>query len=128
MTPGPLRRYVLMNDSLSLVCGTGLDSNPQASVTWMAPDGMTIMDNARYDLENGPQFVRLNFTHTIASDNGIWKCRILVESEQDVVIDGQLVRRDPSPIGQTMVDIELVVIGKFHAHNMDTKPYYCTLI
>ena len=113
LTPGPLRRYVLLNDSLSLVCGTGLDSNPQASVTWMAPDGMTIMDNARYDLENGPRFVRLNFTHTIPSDSGIWKCRILVESEQYVANDGQLVRQDPSPIGQTMVDIELVFIGKF---------------
>ena len=123
MTPGPLRRYVLLNDSLSLVCGTGLDSNPQASVTWMAPDGTTIMDNARYDLENGPLFVRLNFTHTIPSDSGIWKCRILVESEQDVVIDGQLVRQDLSPIGQTMIDIELVVIGKFHARNMDTRCY-----
>ena len=115
MTPGPLRRYILLNDSLSLVCGTDLDSNPQAEVTWMAPDGTTIMDNARYNLENGPLFVRLNFTHTIPSDDGLWKCRILVESEQYVVIDGQLVRWDQSPIGQTMVDIELVVIGKFHA-------------
>ena len=128
LTPGPLRCYVLLNGSLSLVCGTGLDSNPQASVTWMAPDGTPIMDNARYDLENGPQFVRLNFTHTIPSDSGIWKCRILVESEQDIVIDGQLVRQDLSLIGQTMVDIELVVIGKFHARNMDTRPYCCTLV
>ena len=118
LTPGPLRHYVLLNDSLSLVCGTGLDSNPQASVTWMAPDGATIMDNARYDLENGPQFIRLNFTHTIPSDSGIWKCWVLVESEQDIVIDGQLVRRDLSPIGQVMVDVELVVIGKFHIRNM----------
>ena len=72
------------------------------------------MDNARFDLENGPQFIRLNFTRTIPSDSGIWKCRILVESEQDVVIDGQLVRQDLSPIGQVIVDVELVVIGKFH--------------
>ena len=105
-----------MNDSLSLVCGTDLESNPQASVTWMAPDGTTIMDNTRYDLENGPRFIRLNFTHTIPSDSGIWKCRILVESEQYVASDGQLVRQDPSPIGQTMVDIELVFIGKFLYH------------
>ena len=129
MTPGPLRRYILLNDSLSLVCGTGLASNPQAEVTWMAPDGTTIMDNARYDLENGPLFVRLNFTHTIFSDNGLWKCRILVESEQYIVSDGQLLRHDQSPIGQTMVDIELVVIGKFHTESckMDTRPCCCTL-
>ena len=114
LTPGPLRHYVLLNDSLSLVCGTGLDSNPQASVTWMAPDRTTITNNARYNLENGPQFVRLNFTHTIPSDSGIWKCQILVESEQYIVINGQLIRQDPSLIGQIMVDIELVFIGKLH--------------
>ena len=114
MTPGPLRRYILLNNSLSLVCGTDLDSNPQAEISWMAPDGTTIMDNARYDLENGPRFVRLNFTHTIPSDSGIWKCQILVASEQYIVSGGQLVQQDRSPIGQTMVDIELVFIGKFH--------------
>ena len=114
MTPGPSRRYVLLNDSLSLVCGTGLDSNPQATITWMAPDGTTIMDNARYDLDKGPKFVRLNFTRTIPSDNGTWKCRVVVESEQYIVSDGRLVRQDPSPIGQTMIDIELTVICKFH--------------
>ena len=113
MTPGPLRSYVLLNDSLSLVCGTGLESNPQATITWTAPNGTTIVDSARYDLENGPLFVRLNFTHTLPSDNGVWICWILVESEQDVVIDEQLTRTDSSPIGQTVVNIELVVIGEF---------------
>ena len=114
LTPGPMRRYVLLNDSLSLVCGTGLGSNPQATITWTAPDGTTIVDNARYDLENGPQFVRLNFTHTIPNDNGEWVCEIVVESVQDVVIDGELMRTDSSPIGQETVNIELIVISEFH--------------
>ena len=76
---------MLLNDSLSLVCGTSLNSNPQASVTWMAPDGTAIMDNARYDLENGPDVVRLNFTLTILSDNGIWRCRVFTESDRYIV-------------------------------------------
>ena len=63
-----------MGDSLSLICGTGLDSNPQATITWTAPDGTIIMDTARYDLDNGLDIVRLNFTHTILSDAGIWRC------------------------------------------------------
>ena len=115
MTHGPLQRYIQLGDSLSLVCGTDLDGNPQAIITWTAPDGTPIRDNTRYNLENGPQFVRLNFTHTIPSDNGVWVCEIVVESEQDVIVDGQLTRRDSSPIGQTVVNIELVVIGEFNA-------------
>ena len=111
-TEGPRQRYVLLNDSLSLICGTGLDSNPQASVTWMAPDGTTVMENARYNLDNGPDIVRLNFTLTILSDNGIWKCRVLTESEQYIVSGGQLVRQDSDAIGELTVDIQLTIIGK----------------
>ena len=110
---GPARRYVLLNDSLSLVCGTGLDSNPQAAITWMAPDGTTIMDNARYDLDNGPGFVKLNFTRTILSDTGTWRCSIIVMSEQFILSDGVLVRQDPSRIGEAInVDIHVTVISE----------------
>ena len=110
---GPTQRYVLINNTLSLICGTGLDSNPQATITWMAPDGTTIMDNARYDLENGPEIVRLNFTHTILSDTGTWKCRVVVMSEQYIVSGGMLVRQDSARIGELVtVDIELTVISE----------------
>ena len=112
MELGPTQRYVLLGDPLSLVCGTGLDSNPQASVTWMAPNGTTIMDNARYDLENGPEIVRLNFTQTSPSDNGIWRCRVFTESDQYVVSGGQLVQQDLGIIGEVIVDIQLTIIGK----------------
>ena len=115
-TEGPQQRYVLLNDSLSLVCGTGLDSNPQASVTWMAPNGTTIMDDARYDFENGPEIVRLNFTRTSPSDNGIWRCRVFTESDQYVVSGGQLVRQDSDIIGEVIVDIQLTIIGKDFVH------------
>ena len=103
---------MLLNDRLSLVCGTGLASNPSASVTWMAPDGTTIMDNARYDLENGPGIVRLNFTRTIPSDSGIWRCRVFTESDQYVVSGGRLIQQDSDLIGEVIVDVQLTVIGK----------------
>ena len=73
------------------------------------------MDNARYDLENGPEIIRLNFTHTILSDDGTWRCQILVESEQYIVSDGRLIRQDQSPIGERIVDIQLTVISEQHA-------------
>ena len=112
MELGPTQLYALLGEPLSLVCGTGLDSNPQASVTWVAPDGTTIMDNARYDLENGPDVVRLNFTWTILSDNGIWRCRVFTESDQYVVSGGRLVQQDSSLVDEVIMDIQLTIIGK----------------
>ena len=111
---GSIQRFVLLNDSLSLVCGSGLSSNPQATITWTAPDGMEVMDNARYDLESGRNVVRLNFTHTILSDSGVWRCEASVESEEYVVSDGRLVRSDPVVIGVPLEhNIQLTIISKY---------------
>ena len=104
---------MLLGDSLSLVCGRGLDSNPQATITWAAPDGSTIVNNAKHSLENGPKFVRLNFTRTISSDAGVWTCDIRVESERYIVSNGSLIRTDPAIIGiPIQLAIQLTVIGK----------------
>ena len=74
------------------------------------------MDNARYDLENGLQIVRLNFTHTILSDNRTWRCDIHVISGQDIVSDGLLLSVDPTVIGSPIVhNIQLTIIGKYVA-------------
>ena len=87
-------------------------------VTWTAPDQTMIMDNARYDLEDGPGIVRLNFTHTILSDNGVWRCEVEVMSERYVPSGGRLVRLDPEIIGEVVtLDIQLTVIGECpHIH------------
>ena len=110
---GPTRCYVRLNDPLSLVCGYGLESNPDAVITWTAPDGTTIMDNARYDLEDGPEVVRLNFTHTIVDDNGLWRCEVVVTSPQHVPSSGRLVQLDPAVIGEVITDVQLTVIGEY---------------
>ena len=48
---GPPQHYVLLGDSASLICGTGLDrGNPQATITWTAPNGTEIMDNNRVNI------------------------------------------------------------------------------
>ena len=118
-TEGPTQRYVLLGDSLSLLCGTGLDSNPAATITWTAPDMTTIMDNARYDLENGPEIVRLNFTHTIPSDTGVWVCEATAVSE-----NGQLVQQDNAVIGRATVNIQLTVIGEHLCHCVPMYIHY----
>ena len=114
-TPTPIQCYVLFNDRLSLVCGSGLDSNPSATVTWTAPDHTVITDNARYDLENGPEIVRLNFTRTIMDDSGTWRCFVTVRSQRHILgSDGTLVLTAPQVIGTTLVqEILLTVIGEF---------------
>ena len=112
---GPSQYFVLLGDPLSLVCGTGLDSNLQATITWTAPNASLITDRsiARYSLENGPEIVRLNFTYTILSDTGIWRCDIRTESDQYIVNDGCLIRMNSTTIGARIQhDIELIIIGK----------------
>lgn len=110
---GPSKYYALFNDSLSVICGSGLDSNPQATITWTAPDGTTITNSARHHPESGPDVVRLNFTYTTMSDDGIWNCNIHVISERDIIIDGNIIRGDAASIGVPIQhNIQLTVIGE----------------
>ena len=95
----PTQRYVLLGNRLSLVCGRGLDSNPEASIIWTAPGSYILMDNDRYDLESGRDIVRLNFTRTILGDAGIWTCYVTVRSRRHVVSDGRLVLGEIAVIG-----------------------------
>ena len=108
----PTQRYVLLNDRLSLVCGTGLDSNPPAIITWTAPDDSTIVDNDRYDPDNGPD-VRLNFTQVVASDIGVWQCDVTVMSERYIVGNSSLVLEEQVVIGIPIHhSIQLIAVGK----------------
>ena len=114
LTVGPARYYVLLGNSLSLVCGTGVDSNPPATVTWTAPDDTTISRNStRYVSENGPDVVRLNISRTSLADAGMWMCDIRVLSENYIVNNGSLVLQDSTLIGTPVMNgIHLTVICK----------------
>ena len=70
------------------------------------------MDNARYDLENGPEIVRLNFTNSILSDSGMWRCEVIVESEHYGISMGRLSPLDSSIVGEPLeVDVQLTIIS-----------------
>ena len=113
VTKGPTERYVLLGNPLSLKCGRGLDSNPQATITWTASDGTTItMNMGRYLLENGLEIVQLNFSTTRMSDNGVWRCNVMVTSDRFVVIGGRLALQTGALIGMITLDIQLTVIGE----------------
>lgn len=71
------------------------------------------MNNARYGVENGPDIVRLNISHTSLADTGMWMCDIRVLSENYIVNNGSLVLQDPTLIGAPLVNgIHLAVICK----------------
>ena len=102
----------MLGDSASLVCGTGLDSNPQATITWTAPDGTIIVDNARYDLDNGPEIIQLNITRTVLSDAGVWRCDVIVSSEAHKLNGGRLILQNNVLIGSVNATIQLKIIGE----------------
>ena len=112
VTEGSSKQYALLDGRFSLVCGTGLDSNPQATITWTAPDGTTIMDNTRYECENGPEVVRVNFMNTILSDAGVWTCDVTVRSEVNKLSGERSVLENDTLIGSINVTIQLMIIGE----------------
>ena len=115
MSQGSTEHYVLLGDPLSIVCGTGLDSNPQATIAWIASDTSRItMNMGRYTLDNGPEIVRLNFSIALMSDNGVWMCEVLVMSSRHIVSGGQLVVQDSALIGSITQNIQLTVIGELY--------------
>lgn len=110
-----MQRYALLNDRLSLVCGTGLESNPSAIITWTAPDGTEVVDSARYHLINGPDVVSLNFEQVVASDIGVWQCDV------SVFVENYNVSNANSGLEKVMIgesihhSIQLIAVGKlFH--------------
>ena len=118
----PTQAYVLLGAPLSLVCGRGLDSNPQPTITWTAPDGTTIENDARFHLENGPEVVRLNLTRTILNDSGIFICELVVSSERHVVnSEGDLILGGQAVIGTSLRhQFLLTLIGESADHRKNT--------
>ena len=70
------------------------------------------MDNARYDLDNGPELIQLNITRTVLSDAGVWICDVIVSSEAHKLNRGRLTLQNSTLIGSVNVTIQLIIIGK----------------
>lgn len=107
--------FSLLNDSVSLICGFKLKSNPAAQITWSDPKRNLVRNNnsSRIIQDNGEDVIRLNITNTKSTDNGKWHCSIsLNETCVHRVIQGQIEYNCEgatlfSPIER---DIELVVV------------------
>ena len=62
-----------------------------------------------YELENGPDVVRLNFMNVTLSDTGVWMCDATVRSEVSN-LSGE--RDNDTFIGSVNVTIELMITGE----------------
>ena len=99
ITPGDDRVPVEVGGVVSLVSGTGLESNPASSIEWRDNNGVVIADGGRYTFDNGPSTVSLRIADVTANDAGDWRCTITV------MADGRT-------IGTSDRNITLFVVGK----------------
>ena len=116
MRNGSNRTFSLKGNSISLVCGYELHSNPLANITWVHPNGSTVEKCDRITTDNGPGVVQLNISNTHVSDGGNWTC--IVEVSHTCVyqyVGGKLKQHCGAAIsiGYKEYKIELVVIGEF---------------
>ena len=110
---GPEERAVLLGDSLSLLCGTNLMSNPpSANITWLDPLGNKVVDDDRYNLINDDTGVRLELNGSRANDVGVWMCIVSVEGSDVTLPSGET--RSSFVVGMKMLNISLQVVGKLH--------------
>ena len=110
---GPTERAVRLGDPLMLLCGTGLDSNPRATVMWLDPAGGVVADNDRYDLiQDDAGIVRLDFNRTIDTDMGIWTCSIRVEGVNVTLPNGGGITPTRLIGSERSRSITLYIVGK----------------
>ncbi len=109
---GPEQRAIPVGEPLSLVCGTNLMSNPQASIRWIDNQGVDVTSPSRLNTFANNTLVSLEFDNTTSQDTGTWSCVVTVVGT-DVT--------QPSPgggvtpsvtIGEVTINISLTVVGE----------------
>ena len=65
-------------DSVTLICGSDLKSNPSATISWTKPKGETVSSSERFTMNNGSEVVSLSITNVGKDDNGTWTCNVEV--------------------------------------------------
>ena len=78
ITPGDDRVPVEVRGDVTLVCGTGLDSNPASSIVWRDNNDVEITNGGRYTFGSGPSEVSLRIAGVTANDAGDWRCTVTV--------------------------------------------------
>ena len=104
---------MLSGDSVSLICGYNLNSNPPAVISWTSPHGDAVKSSRKYSMDNGPGIVRLNISGVTESLGGEWTCRVEVfDSDVFKVEEGRLTQDNNTAVGQQTFATNLHVLGK----------------
>ena len=106
-------RAVRLGDSVSLLCGTNIVSNPAAIVTWLDPLGRDIAQDPRFRALSSESSVALEITSATRADEGEWTCVLRVEGTNLRRLEGGV---DPNItiIGEERLSINLTVVGKLY--------------
>ena len=93
-------------DSMRLICGYDLKSNPSAIVSWINPDGEPITISERFTMNNGPEEVSLKIANVDKDDNGTWTCTVEVPRNNPLYCDSD---HERVPIE---LQLQLIIVSK----------------
>lgn len=84
IVPGPLEQSGRVGKPVSLLCGTGLESNPMPDIHWRNPNGVLVNDddNSAYIHINDETGVRLDIGCASLFDFGAWTCTFVLPKSQ----------------------------------------------
>lgn len=77
-----------MNETKIIICASGLESNPPATIMWTNPEGEIIKNDSKYSYKSiisGPEDVTLTIIGVDEKDNGTWTCSISVKDGENVI-------------------------------------------
>ena len=68
----------LKGESVNLICGRNLKSNPSPIIRWTNPKGEPVTSSGRFSMINGPAEVSVEIADVGRDDNGTWTCNVEV--------------------------------------------------
>ena len=76
-------------NSVTLICGHNLQSNPTATITWIDPNGNEISttDTKNYIQDDGPDVVQLHIKKTNRKERGNWTCNMKIPDSNICIYD-----------------------------------------
>ena len=82
------KNYTAHNgDSVRLICGSDLKSNPSAIISWINPNGELVTISERFTMNNGQEEVSLKIANVDKDDNGTWTCTVDVPRNDPLYCD-----------------------------------------
>ena len=106
ITEGPGEHLVREGGTIELICCENLDSSPEATVTWVSPQGKEIKASDEHYIMSKLPSVTLTIMNVTKSDhNGEWKCIVEVDGGDTYCPDPNKPQRTPN------IHVHSIVVG-----------------